>query len=538
MIKIPLVNAAKLMKPIPMSRLKTLSLPLASLLALWTATPVHSQNTYFSLATSKTFRQGTEKEHAFRGGALDLAFRDGLVVFRAGCVDSFFFNPGGGCPLGSNGFITFGAFGSEPDPTPYLSVLSVTPALIVEPTLPDSPHLYAAPASKLPRPLYGFEDGGIGLFYDLFNPDSLREYKVTVYNYSREYDASELTRMNQETVPGTYYFRFPKLNSPEEPVILSATVRALPEGFAKLNSVFTGVNFDTGLGFDSDGFMRVNFNRPTTLRWSGFGSNLINANTDRLYFSIRYLSDPTDSQSETSFTNPATGASPASIFPGFVSGRDPRVTLANPFVTSYTIPPIFPIGSTGVVELELNRNLANSGLVFDTSSRRYQIPIRFSSYYSDYAARSFGSNSRKTGIEEDFDGDTFNNLTEWVLNSRAQDFQNIPANLKVKFVPAVFDTSVVPPLVITPAYFGLKTSNSQGYVPGVIKTLQRSTAVAPVPDNWTDMVSDDDWDLIYTETTIELLSKRVSAQGVPILPPGTTAHKFRFRVSLETPSTP
>lgn len=519
-----------------MLRRKTLSLPFASLLALSVAAPVQAQDTYFSLATNKTFRQGSERTHAFRGGSLDLAFRDGLVVFQSGCTDSEFFNPSIGCPLGSNGFITFGAFGSEPDEDPYLSVLSVTPAFLVEPTQPDSPHLYAAPASKLPRPLYGFTDGGIGLFFDLFNPDNLREYKVAVYRYSRAYEADQLTQMNQETVPGVYYFRFPQLNNPTRPVNLSATVRALPEGLAKLNSVFTGFNFDTGLGFDSDGFMRVNFDRPTTFRWSGLGQNLINANTDRLYFSIRYLSDATDPLSETTFVNPTTGASPASLFPGFVSGRDPRVTLANPFVTSFTIPPIFRIGSTGVVELELNRNLANSGVVFDTSSRRYQIPIRFTSNYSDYAARSFGSDTRKVGIEEDYDGDTFNNLTEWVLSSRAQFASSLPLRPTVRAVPAVIGGDILFPIVITPAFFGFKTTNASGFVPEVVKTLQRSTAVSPAPDVWTDMVSDANWDVIYTETSIELLSLIRSPTGVPIQPPGTAAHKYRIRVTLAEPT--
>jgi hypothetical protein len=534
------------MKLTDMSRLKTLSLLLVSLFTLGATDRVQGQDTYFSVATAKTFRQGPEKSHAFRGGSLNVRFRDGLMTYQAGCQRSAFWPPNvplDPCQLGATGFVTDTAFDQPPEPNPYFSTLSVVPAFLVHPSVPESVFLSAAPASKLPRPLYGFADGGYAVFYNLLGSDaSLRESLISIYNYSRVYEANELTRMNQETVPGSYFFRFPKLNDPTRPVNIASTVRALPDGLAKLNSQFTGFNFDTGLGFDPDGFMRVNFNRPTTFRWSGINSNLVNANVDRLLFSIRYLSDPTDPLSETTTTriDPVTGVvyinpltltteSPASLFPGFATGRDPRILLPNPFVSSFSIPPIFPIAATGVVELELIRNLANSGSIFDTSSRIYQIPIRFSSTYTDYALRSFRSNTRKVGILEDFDGDAVDNLTEWVLNSRAEDFNSKPPNLVPRLYPAVTDPTFFPPLVITPAFWGLKLIGSQGYVPGVVKTLQRSTsAVVPTPEaSWVDMVSDASWTVIYTPTSIEMRSTNGA------LPPaGTTGHKYRLRVSL------
>ena len=540
MLKFPLVSRDNPINLTSMSRLKTHFLPLALLFAIWAATPVNAQNVYFTAATDKTFRQGAAKEHLFRGGSLEVLLRDGLVVVQqlGSCDSSTFFSPNMVCTVGSTGFYTFGAFGTEPAGFPYIQVVAITPAFIIEPTQPDSPHLYAAPASKLPRPLFGFIDDGLGVFYNLFSPDNLREYKVSLYNYSRSYAAGEGARMTQETVPGAYYFRFPKLNAPTAPVNIASTVRALPEGYAKVNSQFTGVNFDTGLGFDSDGFMRVSFSKPSTFRWSGIAANLVNANSDSLYFSIRYLADPADPLSETVFVNPNTGQSPASLFPGFVSGRDPRIRLTTPFVTSFSIPPIFPIGSTGVVELELNRNLAANAVVHDTSSRRYQIPIRFVSIYTDYASRSFGTNKKKAGILEDFDGDTFNNLTEWVLNSRAQDAISVPIGPVPRFVAAVTTTIPTfppfPPIVnVIPAYFGFKVKKPIGYIPDVVQVLQRSISTAiPIPEaSWVDMVSDANWLVQETELNIELTSK-TGTVAAPNQPPGTAGHKYRFRVAL------
>lgn len=526
-----------------MSRLKTLTLPLISLLATWSAAPVHAQNTFFSLSTDKTFRQSRAKDHAFRGGSLDVTFRDGLAIIQGGCLRDAFWPanvPLDPCPLGATGFATFGAFGEPPTPFPYISVISIIPAFVIEPTQPDLSYLYAAPASKLPRPLFGFTDSGLGMFYNLLNND-FREYKISLYDFSRDYAAGELSKMNSETVPGSYYFRFPKLNNPTVPLSIAATVRPLPEGYAKVNSQYTGVNFNTGLGFDEDGFMRVSFNKPTTIRWTGFAQNLLNANVDKLYFSIRYLLDPEDPLSETVFVNPITNESPASLFPGFVTGRDPRILLPTPFTSSFSIPPIFRLGQTGVVELELNRSLPNSGSIFDTSTRRYQIPIRFVSAYSDYASRSFGNNRKKAGITEDFDSDGFNNLTEWVLNSRAQDASNVPIGPVARFVAAVTAPNpaipaVPPTVVVTPAYFGFVVQKPLGYIPDVVQVLQRSTSTTvPIPEaSWQDMVSDANWNVVETDTTIELLSKTGTA-AQPTQPPGTAGHKYRFRVALAAP---
>jgi hypothetical protein len=533
-LNFPLVSGVNPMKNSLMSRLKTLSLPIATLLATWAATPVQAQNTNFTASIAKTFRQSRATQASFRGGSFDVALRDGSVVYQAGCSDAEFFNPSTSCPLGSTGFTVFGRFDASPDPEPFLSVSQVTTAFSVEPALPDSVFLGAAPFSRLPRPLYGFTDNSVGLFYNLFEPANLREYKVSSYRFSRGYLADELTRMNQELVPGSYFFKFPKLKNPSVPITIATTIRALPDGYAKVNNQFSGVRFDTGLGFDSDGFMRVSFNRPTTFRWSGLGTNLVNPNVDRLYISIRYLLDPSNPLSETTKfrPNPVTGEleGPASLFPGFVSGSDPRILLPSPFTNFFNIPPIFPLGSTGVVELELNRNLASNAAIYDMSSRLYQIPIRFVNSYSDYANRSFGTNRRKIGLTEDFDGDRVNNMTEWVLNTRAQDASSVP-----KPDPGLIPGGpVVPPTVpptTTPTFFGILARKPVGYFPDVVGVLQRSTSVAPAPDVWVDMVSDANWTVIDDGKTIGIVSKTGTA-ALPTLPPGTAGHKYRWRVAL------
>jgi hypothetical protein len=205
--------------------------------------------------------------------------------------------------------------------------------------------------------------------------------------------------------------------------------------------------------------------------------------------------------------------------------------LPSPFTNFFNIPPIFPLGSTGVVELELNRNLASNAAIYDMSSRLYQIPIRFVNSYSDYANRSFGTNRRKIGLTEDFDGDRVNNMTEWVLNTRAQDASSVPIQPVPGLIPG---GPVVPPTVpptTTPTFFGILARKPVGYFPDVVGVLQRSTSVAPAPDVWVDMVSDANWTVIDDGKTIGIVSKTGTA-ALPTLPPGTAGHKYRWRVAL------
>ncbi len=481
------------------------------------------------MGTQKEYRQSATAASAFRGGSFGVFLSDGQGVYQPGCARAKYWRPNiplDPCPLGATGYLTLGEFGGAALATPYFSEVSIVPAYIIEPGRPDLAYLYAAPASSLPRPLFGFSDGGFAMYYNLTTTD-IQEYKVAGYSYTKSYDATQLGLFNSDVVPGSYYFKFPKLGSPNLVVVVSAAVRTMPEGYAKLNNRASGVKFTTTSGFDANGFLQLSYRNPNTIKWSGITSQTASAVTDRLYFSLRYLSDPADPQSEVTYTNPA-GESPASFFPMFVSGADPRVLLASPFVTSFSLPPIFKGGSTAIAELELVRNYAAGGVNYDYSTRKFQIPVVFSNRYSEYASLSFGKKTTNVAYLQDFDADGFNNLTEWALNTRAQDPTSKPIGPVPRAVPAVFSTDLIP-VIITPAYYGFTVVKGGGMTPAVIYTLQRSTDLGVT---WVDMATDANWTLTDTAASIKLESKIVNGTGAQILPPGTATHLFRTKITL------
>jgi hypothetical protein len=89
-----------------------------------------------------------------------------------------------------------------------------------------------------------------------------------------------------------------------------------------------------------------------------------------LYFSVKELEDPAD---------PLSDASDALVFPNFTVNS--RVLLPSPLTTSYTIPPVVAAGTTGVIELELVRDLYPSTVGAGNYGRPYrrtfQVPVIF-----------------------------------------------------------------------------------------------------------------------------------------------------------------
>jgi hypothetical protein len=469
-----------------MIRNKTLSLPLISALCVSALAPASAQVTMI-IGSEKTFRQD-KKGVQFRGGSFEVDLSDGDGIFQQGCVSPTYFGTSDACPLGATAFLIEGLIGEElAERGPYFSVETVIPALIVEPRRPDLVFLRAAPASKLPRPAAGFNDTSFALYYNL-QSTSVSEYVVSRYSIERTYTSKDRAKMDSEVVPGAYYYNFPRLNNPNLVSPITSVLYPITEGYGKVNKQKVGFRYTSvnGNKWTKDGFVKLSSAKPNIVKWEGFSPTTVYPGVDKLYLSIRVLSDPSNPLSDTDLTD-AQGM-PQSIFPNFTTGGNPRVALANPFVKSYTTPPIFPSGTRGVLELELDRTLQSGGVSYDFSSRKFQIPIVVVDQYEDYKTVTFDKKKKKRGILDDYDGDGFNNLTEWILGSNAAESTSTPVPPVAQAHAVVNDPDTG--LEIDPAYFGFTFFEKVDTDPAVSYTIQRSKDGGAT---WLEVESDADW---------------------------------------------
>jgi len=499
-----------------MIRTKTLSLPFVSALLASAVVPAEA-DVAMSLSSQKTYRQNEAGNTRFRGGRFDITVRDGFANSVGGCEWTNYVpaNLLQACSGGSTGFVLFG----NPDDSfggPYFWFTDVIPALIIEPRRPELCILKAAPASQLPRPASGFTDASYGLYYNLHTANAV-ESIITRYNYSRTYKSGQRAKFDQEIVPGVYHFTFPRLGDPVLRVPVSPVIYPLPEGLEERNNQKTGVQFESTGRWTKTGFMELSYIKPNIIKWKGFSPSTTFAAVDTLHFSMKYLSDEKNPNSNVTNVDPVTGESPASFFPPYVNGQDPRVTLANPYVDSFTLPPIFKGGSKAVIELELNRGFQTGGITYDLSWRKFQIPVIIVNRYTDYSELRFGNTTSKTAILDDYDKDGYNNLNEWILDSRADDASSIPQ-------------APVAQADATRLTFGFTVDKKRGTVPKVVYTLQRSTNNGRT---WKEMVSDANWIVTETADQFDVQSRFYSQTTfAQIQPPGTAADIYRVKITL------
>lgn len=474
-----------------MIRIKNLSVPFFTALFASAWVNANAQSVNLTIGNDKEFRQlssGTEGT-LFLGGSYFVDVSDGTLF--VGCLDSIFFPPSMACPLGATAFVLFGIFdGANQDSNLYAEASTVIPAVVLEPRRPDLVILRAAPASTLPRPQAGFTDNSFSLFYNL-QSTAIAEYTVTAYNIDRTYERGQLTTMNKEIVPGSYLYNFPRLGNPNLVSAITGLMHPMPEGYGKINNQKVGVNFTKVANgtFSTDGFAEMSASRPNTFTWAGFSPSIVFAGVDTLFVSIRALEDPADPASDVArFDDTGT---PISLFPNFSTGGDPRVILPNPFVTTYTTPPILAAGTTGVFELEFERNLQNSGISFEVSNRKFQIPVVVTDTFSDFASVTIPSNMKK-GVKDDPDKDGFDNITEWALGTSPIDAKSKP----VAPVPAATATS-----------FGFSVALRSYISPDVVYTVQRS---ADAGKTWSNLALDSDWTIgiVTTPATATTLTTK------------------------------
>ncbi|MES2996350.1 MAG: hypothetical protein V4733_06020 [Verrucomicrobiota bacterium] len=517
---------------------KTLSLSLlAAVASVWMAAPADAV-VRFSVSSHKAYRQLESFDRRdtayFRGGSLETELEDGQAFYIAGCAFNEYKFPGwtiGACAPGTTGFATFGGLDDDflegIELNDYFLISSLTPAVIIEPSLPDLAFLRAAPASELPRPLANFEDASLGVYFNL-HTSSVREYRFTGYFSTRDYrrGTRQRTRFDEEIVPGVYHYSFPGLNRPNLPVALPATIFPFTDGPKVLNSQRTGFQFVTEGGrWTPGGFFELNVNRLNAIRWKGVKRSEVAINSDRMYFAIKFLSNPKRPGSAVDeFVFVEDPDDPdrqileaASIYPPYRNDADPRILLRHPLITEFIVPPILETGKAGAVRVELVRALKTGGVTFDFSTRTFELPILTVDRYHDYALARFDGATKGRGLLSDFDKDGFNNMTEWVLDSLPDDSQSIPEAPQ----PDYHLEQTVGDFVY-PEYYGFLVIKKKGLRPQVDYTIQRSVDNG---ETWQTMVSDRDWFVFEDEDQIRVVSRT----GDP--PDGTAGHRYRVKIT-------
>lgn len=459
----------------------------------------------FTADSVGNYRQGVSSTR-FEGGTLAFNVKDGEFV-DDGCNDSLYFPPGGPCPLGANGFVSRGI---DNDPLlfgrgPYFSVVDIAPAVLLEPFRPNSVVLISAPPSLLPRPLAGFDDRSLLVFFDL-QTVFIREFKISSYNFERDYTAGERKRFDGEVIPGAYRYNFASLANPTLPIVLSINQFPALDGFRKINNVRQGLRF-SGVTFD-DGFATLDPNVINVIKWEGNTSSFIAPSLDLAYFSIKPLTDPSDPLSD-----PDVASTP--LFPNFAGPEATRVLLPSALDTSFTLAPNFlTAGDTGLIDLEFEIFRPTTNVIFDNSIRRFRLPVKVLSVFTTTlsAALPPGSSALERSADYDFDGDGIPNFTEWAFGSDPADASSVPgtpAFTKPAFAPSNGIRRLS--LQEESPVLQYKVDKLKNSVPRLRYTIEYSTDEI----TWTEIKAGDPaWNVQETEGELKVTSSNGSpAQG-------------------------
>ena len=462
-----------------MNRIKTLSLPIVTALVAATVVSASAQLA-LEVSSQKTYRQD-KNSVKFQGGKFEVNMTDGTILYISGCIFSRYIPPsvvGGVCGPGTNGRIVSGTVAGASRAKPYLLVSDLVPAVAIEPRKAKLVNLIAAPASGLARPQGGFTDYSLSVYYDLHALQQ-REYIVTRYELLENYNSNQGDKFEKEIVPGSYRYSFPRLGQPNIPAPVNARINRMAEGLNTKNNVTSGFEFLTVNKdkWTKDGFVELSYTNPNPIKWRPLSPSNTFLGADSLSISIRVLNNENNPKSSTDLIDSYSGEL-QSIFPDYSNAGDPKLLLTNPFTDGFVIPPIFAGGTRGVIELQVERLLSTTGVSYDLSTRRFQIPVAVVNKFSEFQETVFFKKGAKKKILEDSDGDGFNNLNEWILDSSPTDSVSIPIEPIPARVEAVFDldyaTLFSRSRLIRAQHFGFTINKKLGTQPAVVETLQRS----------------------------------------------------------------
>jgi hypothetical protein len=464
-----------------MYRIKNLPLALFSTAIIGIAANAQAQLT-LDVSSQKSYRQN-QKGMQFEGGKFNISFQDGALNSIDYCNSTRYYlprSPAFFCSEGTSAYIVSGEVDGVTPPNRYLGVTSIQSATIVQPGVAQFVRLNAAPASTLKRPQTGFRDSSSVISYNLHKAPE--KYSITRYRSSTSYTRKQRRKFETDIVPGTYQYYFPRLNDPTVPVAILPVVYPMPEGSVKGNKKsnnlrFTSVNQNK---WSKDGFMELSYSKPNLFKWTPFSAQSLFLNADILSFAIRVIKDPDKANSPVAEKDTDTKTT-QSVFPDFTAQSDPKIFIRNPTSSSFTTPPLLAGGTKGIAELELTRKLQTGGITYDSSTRKFQLPVVVVNKYSDYKDLAFPAKKKNTGLLEDTDGDGVNNLNEWILDSAANDPADQPVPLKTVFNEerliydlSGFDYFDRSSLYEIP-YYGFTVDQKLGTEPEILYTLQRST---------------------------------------------------------------
>lgn len=373
----------------------------------------------FLASSSGNYRQ-TAAGVIFEGGNLSFNVQDGSSTTT--CRNETFFNPTLGCPLGATGYVTPGQGGF------YASVSAVLPAQLIKPFESQRALLVAAPPSLLPRPQIGFVDNSFNVFYNL-QTNAIKQLTISSYSFNREYSAEERNRFDGEVVPGTYRFNFASRIHPTNPIVLDVNQFPMIDGFRKVNNQTRGYRF-LNVNFDEDGFALLDPLLINTLVWQGNTADILSANTDQLFLSIKPLTDPNDPLSGPDLEGDT-------LFPGFTTSTDSRIILPSPLDTSFILPPNFlQPGQTGLLDIQFVINRVTSNVVSENSTRSFRLPVKMIESFGSLMIASAlpGTPAEQLSMDADMDSDGKNNFTEWVFGSDPSSSERVPVMPAIRIV--------------------------------------------------------------------------------------------------------
>lgn len=456
------------------------SLGLGSVSAQFANTSLNIQSDSFA-----NYRQvvpvGGSETIFFEAGAFAIDVRDGGAIFD-GCVEPNFFFPSviPPCPNGSTGQVVAGDLNGDGinDAGLYYGITNISTASLLQPFATSDARLVSAPPSLLPRPLSGFVDDSLTIFYNLFSPN-IQKFDINRMALNRSYTAAQRNTFDREIVPGTYTFNFKRLVNPffngtAPPVAIALNFFPALDGFRKINNVKQGLRFKNVVY--QDGFAVLDPLELNTIEWEGNTPSFIRPTSDLLYFSIKTLANPSDPLSDAlvydgagAFTsNPAYDGFPSfieppnlvvdldgdpefianptlPIFPTFVGPETTRIVLPNSLVQQFILPPGFlAIGQTGIIDLEFVLNRPTTAFIADRSTRRFRLPVRLVSRFRTAIASRLPvtATALQKSADYDFDGDGASNFAEWAFGSDPANASSIPSLARLKTITRASDAVV------------------------------------------------------------------------------------------------
>jgi len=380
-------------------------------------------------ADYKSYRQTGNKRTTFQGGTFTVSLIDGFVAF-AGCMGNggvALMPPNIFCPLGTTGWVAFGDIDGDglSDNNSFWSVSAVQSAQIVAPQQANRIELNSSPPSDLPRPLRGFRDYSVQVWYNMLQPPPTR-FTITRYALQRTYPAGGpgLRQQWSEIVTGDYLFLVPALpnvvggqTSTQLPI--KVTHHPLVEAWPGRGVVPTDNdwlllephNWNKNQEIEMDPRLFNEF------KWQGLNVNTTFPSVDTITFSILdefglIIFPPFD---------PATPA----------GDRAPEL-LASPSDSIEIGPYLYSPGQKGVARIEVRRNLATSMVARDTSSRDFEWRVFFIDTYQGWAEALVpatfppGTPKPQTKPSFDYDGDGWSNLEEFALQTDPADPASSP----------------------------------------------------------------------------------------------------------------